>query len=231
MAKQTAEQIMAAHVARINASIKGENNFLREGQKYFTADDAKEAAQQAPNVQTEGQAALKEGDVFTVPATPEEFDAVFFGQTFSVGQRIPSFFLALPVKRGEDIVPINVFSTAFTRGIRKAYAVMNSDNTPKIDEDGKPVYKIDENQSYPGGKPAEDVRNTPGSLYDALASLMGKTIVVKKRERVDCWRLKSGAKRNSDNGFDDDQFEVGKQAVLTFAYVEDKKQNDKKSEE
>lgn len=175
--------------------------FLREGQTIVSGEDAVKAAEKAQNIQTEGQSALMAGDVFTMPATLDELKKVMFAQRFSTSQENPSIGFVVVVERKGQPVAIRVFSTAFTRGIRP---IVNGAESTEW--------------RYPSGEPSKDVRDTNGSILEALAALCGKTIKVEAKTAVPCMRIKRGAVRKPDGTFD---MEEGKQNMYTFSYVEE----------
>lgn len=193
--------------ALIEQARKNMVSFVREGQGKVEKDLDKiiKSAQNVENRQTEGQTALQEGDVFTVPQEDADFNSCLISRTFSEGQTTPSIGLFVVVTRKQKPVVVQVYSSAFTRG-QYVY-----------DSNGEVATEM----TYPEGEPAKDVRNTPGSVLDALSALKGKTIKVEAVLNPECRVLKRGAVRDTETGrFGEDQFEKRKTRILSFNYIE-----------
>lgn len=193
------EEVLQQELRRI-----AEGAFLREGQQLFQGDQALEYATNRQNVQTEGQSSLQAGDVFTIPATEEEFNKCLFAQKFNANQVNPTIGLVVVVDRRGTFVPLRLYSTAFTRGYYKEVAGKEN------------VFETE--YTYPSGKPAKDVRDTPGSVLDALKVLMGKTIKVDRVDKISCQVIKRGAQQNADGTWPMDR---GTRRLPALSYVED----------
>lgn len=194
-------QVLQEELDRINAGA-----FLRDGQTIQSGDAAFEVASSRQNVQTEGQSGLMANDVFEMPKTLDELKKVIFTQTFSAEQEQPSVGIAVVVERKGQFVPVRVYSTAFSRGVRRVKA-------------GAPAgaEEYEEGFTYPSGAPAKDFRDAPGSIVDAFVALLGATIKVSRVDTVEAEVIKRGAVRDPATGrFPTDR---GKRKLPAYEYV------------
>lgn len=212
MLEKEKKEVLAKELGFINSGA-----FLRDGQSIVTGEEALSAAQNRQNIQTEGQNTFKAGDVFTMPATPEELKEVMFAQKFTANQREASIGMVVVVERGGKAVALRVFSTAFTRGIRPV-----DGTAPTKDSEGNPLPPVFKQEMiYPGGQPAKDVRNANGSVYDSLCALLGKTIKVSRVDTVMAQQIRRGAQPDPEtNRFNESDYVAGPRKVCNFEYVE-----------
>jgi hypothetical protein len=172
------QALVDAEIARLQNP-----SFRREGQpEPIVGSEAATAAETSPNVQTEGQNSLKTGDIIFMPKDDAQFEKWVIAQRFSDGQVRPSIGLILPVLRKGTYIAVRVFSNAFSRGFRK---LKTAAVPAEGDNPGSPAV-FEKEMTYPGGKPAQDFRDTPGSIKDCFRSLYGKVIKVDNVAKIDC---------------------------------------------
>lgn len=173
----------------------------RDGCHVCFGDDAVEIAVKLRNSQNYGPTTLVKGDVFSIPAKYEEFESLLIARTFKPNQE-PCIGLLVAVKRGGRDVIIQVFLSAFTRGMTST-------------KEGNCI-------QYPCGQPADDVRKVHTNAYQALSILRGKTIKVDDCRKEECWIPKHDFNICQLSKSD---YERRKVPILSFSYL--KKQNKK----
>lgn len=205
-------EVLAAEMKRVADAL-----FLRTGQTIKVGEVAIKAANERPNVQTEGQGSLQQGDIIIFPATEEKLKSQLFAQTFSAEQKNPTVGVTVLVKRGDKYVAIHLFPSVFTRGIRRVQ------DAEVVDEEGNLIKPATWQQDmiYPEGAPAKEVRDTPGSIYSSLLPLLGKAIKV---ERVDVFNdaqvVKPGVVFEAGKRLNDSDYTTGRRRLLAFEYTD-----------
>lgn len=205
-------EVLAAELKRVQ-----DGAFLRAGQSIKVGDVAIKAANDRPNVQTEGQGSLQQGDIVIFPTTEEQLKSQLFAQTFSAEQKNPTVGIVVLVKRDGKYVSIRLFPSVFTRGIRRVQ------DAEVVDEEGNLIKPATWQQDmlYPEGAPAKEVRDTPGSIYNSLLPLLGKAVKV---ERVDIFNdaqvVKPGVVFEAGKRLNDSDYTTGRRRLLAFEYTD-----------
>lgn len=186
--------------------------FNRPGQSAVTGANAVAKAAKVENRQTDGQNSLQVGDVIKMPATKEEFDEQFFAQ--NLGGETPACGIVVEVMRGSKPIAIRLYGSQFTRRTRLYKQTEETNEWLPVGE-----FTDDDAVAQPQGQPAEDVRAIRGSIYEAMSVLIGKTINVTGRDRVDTMRIVNGTHKDADGNEVRNQ-RISKQTVLSFEYAE-----------
>jgi hypothetical protein len=181
----------------------------RPGQKFTSGSEAVNRSKARQHVQTEGQSALQKGDVFRMPDTEEQLAKVMLSGIFNGTQKEPTIGVFLPVDRDGRKVYIAIWSPVFDRSVN----ILTKEPT---DEEHPDDAEYDDVRTYPGGQPAKDFRDTPGSAYDPFVRLLGKTIRVTDKERLRCRVID-----RYDDKAEKWLFKPGYQNMCSFEYVDE----------